>query len=376
MSEFIKQGDTVRFLFPTRDPSTGASVDAAALPVCTVYKDGTSIGTAGSAVSNKSTGLYEVSILCTSGNGYTIGSDFSVAISCTVNPATGSPTFGVGCIADFRITARDIDDVATKTVMDAVDSRIPAILNGGRMESFVGQMGTTVVTASSMAVDAISSGSISAAAVTKIQNGLSTAAAVAAVQADTDDIQTRLPTALVSGKIDASVGSMITEVITSAAVSAAAVTKIQAGLATAAAVSGVASSISTVSAQVGAVQSDTDDIQTRLPVALVSGRIDASIGAAAANSITAASIATDAIDADAMAASALAEIAAAVWAQVIESTFTAADMFRGTAAVLFGKVTDFTTGILVFRNLLDTKNRITVTTGATGRTVSTVNDLT
>jgi hypothetical protein len=257
MSEFVKQGDTVRFLFPTRDPSTGASVDAASLPACTIYKDGTSIGTAGSTVTNKSTGLYEVAIACTSGNGYTVGSDFSVAISCTVNPASGSPTFGINCIANFRITATDIDDVAT-----------------------------------------------------------------------------------------------------------------------ASAVASVSSSLSTVSAQVNAVQLDTDNIQTRLPAALVSGRMDSSVGAVAANAITAASIATDAIDADAMAASALAEIAAAVWSQVIESTFTAADMFRGTASVLFGKVTDFTAGVLVFRNLLDTKNRITVTTGATGRTGSTVNDLT
>jgi hypothetical protein len=42
------------------------------------------------------------------------------------------------------------------------------------------------------------------------------------------------------------------------------------------------------------VETDTQDIQSRLPAALVSGRMDVSVGAAAANSITAASLAADA----------------------------------------------------------------------------------
>jgi hypothetical protein len=43
------------------------------------------------------------------------------------------------------------------------------------------------------------------------------AAALATVQADTDDIQTRIPAALVSGRIDASVGAMAAGVVTAAA---------------------------------------------------------------------------------------------------------------------------------------------------------------
>lgn len=79
----------------------------------------------------------------------------------------------------------------------------------------------------------------------------------------------------------------------------------------------------TVGVDVVAVQADTDDIQTRLPAALVGGRIDASVGAVAANAITAAAIANGAIDAATFAAGAIdaaalaadagAEIAAAVW---------------------------------------------------------------
>lgn len=48
-----------------------------------------------------------------------------------------------------------------------------------------------------------------------------------------------------------------------------------------------------VSADIAGVQSDTDNIQTRLPAALVSGRMDASVGAMAANVITAAATAID-----------------------------------------------------------------------------------
>jgi hypothetical protein len=48
------------------------------------------------------------------------------------------------------------------------------------------------------------------------------------------------------------------------------------------------------SGQATSIQADTDDIQARLPAALVGGRMDASVGAMAADVITAASIAADA----------------------------------------------------------------------------------
>lgn len=111
--------------------------------------------------------------------------------------------------------------------------------------------------------------------------GASVSADVAAVQADTNDIQTRLPAALVSGRIDASVGAMATDVLTSTALAASAVTEIQAGLSTmdAAAVRaavGLASAnldtqLSTMSGyidtEVGAIKSVTDKLLTTLEVA-------------------------------------------------------------------------------------------------------------
>lgn len=68
-----------------------------------------------------------------------------------------------------------------------------------------------------------------------------------------------------------------------------------------------------ISADVAGVQSDTNDIQTRIPAALVSGRMDSSVGAMAANVVTAASLAADAGG----------EIADAVWDEAIAGHLTA-----------------------------------------------------
>lgn len=57
--------------------------------------------------------------------------------------------------------------------------------------------------------------------------GFSTAAALATVQADTDDIQTRLPAALVGGRMDSSTGAMAANVITAAATAADLITELR-----------------------------------------------------------------------------------------------------------------------------------------------------
>ena len=66
---------------------------------------------------------------------------------------------------------------------------------------------SSAITAAKFAADAIDSNALAASAVTEIQSGLATSSAVSAIQADTDDIQTRLPAALVSGRMDVSVGA-------------------------------------------------------------------------------------------------------------------------------------------------------------------------
>lgn len=237
---------------------------------------------------------------------------------------------------------------------DDIQSRLPAALDGsGFMKAQVKGMDASTVTAAAIATDAIDADAVAASAVTEIQAGLATAAALATAQADLDDIQTRLPAALVGGRMDSSVGAVAANAITAAAIadgaidaatfaagainaaaiadgaidaatfaagaidaaaiatdaigaaeiSAAAVTKIQNGLATA--------------VEVAAVQTDVDDIQGRLPAALVGGRIDAHVGAIANDAITTASIADDAISAAKFAADACAKIIAALYASTV-----------------------------------------------------------
>lgn len=62
--------------------------------------------------------------------------------------------------------------------------------------------------------------------------GASVSADIAGVQADTDNIQTRIPAALVSGRMDASVGAMSANTMTASALAADAVAEIQSGLST------------------------------------------------------------------------------------------------------------------------------------------------
>jgi len=59
----------------------------------------------------------------------------------------------------------------------------------------------------------------------------------------------------------------------------------------------VSADIAAVKTETASIQADTNDIQTRLPAALVSGRMDSSIGAVAAGAIAAASFAAGAFDA-------------------------------------------------------------------------------
>jgi hypothetical protein len=116
-----------------------------------------------------------------------------------------------------------------------------------------------------------------------------------ATPTNVSDVQTailaKLPAALVGGRIDSSVGAMASDTLTAAALATDAVTEIQSGLATQTSVDDLptnaelATALGTaddaVLAALATVQSDTNDIQTRLPAALESGRIAAVLDSAA-----------------------------------------------------------------------------------------------
>lgn len=267
--------------------------------------------------------------------------NLDAAVTSRLAPTVAARTLDVSAAGEAGIdwaniggptTAQNLSGTNIKTdqVVASVTGAVGSVTGAvGSVTGAVGSIGaggiaTTsfaagAINAAAIAADAIGASELAADAVTEIQAGLATAAALATVQADTDDILARLPATLVAGRIDASVGAMAAGVVTAAAVAtnaidadalaADAVTEIQSGMATAA---GLAT-----------VQADTDDIQARLPAALVTGRMDASIGAVATGAMTATGfaagainatvIATDAIDADALAADAVTEI----WAKAM-----------------------------------------------------------
>ena len=211
---------------------------------------------------------------------------------------------------------------------------------------------TDAITAAKIAADAIGASELAADAVTEIQSGLATAAALATVQSDTDNIQTRIPAALVSGRMDSSVGAVAAGAITAAAIAtdaidadaiaADAVTEIAAGISIPSAATiadaiwdearsghttggtfgeGVASvqgnvtgSVASVTGAVGSVTGSVGSVVGAV------GSVTGAVGSVAAGGITASSIATGAIDADAISADAVTEIQAGL------STLTAAQV--------------------------------------------------
>ncbi len=255
---------------------------------------------------------------------------------------------------------------------DDIQGRIPAVLVGGRIDASVGAMAANVLTATSIAADAITASKIApdaigaselaADAVVEIQSGLATAAAVAGVQADTDDLQTRLPASLSGGRMRSQVEGMDADVITGASIAAGAITsseapalanldaavssravpgdamdlvpgsvdagaiatdaidadaiaasavaEIQAGLATAAAVAGV--------------QADTDDIQGRIPASLSGGRIRSQVEGLDADTVTAAALAADAVTEIQAGLATAAAVASLTGASVLATTTVAA----------------------------------------------------
>lgn len=199
-------GDTCYFMFTTRKFSTGAPFTLAGTPVISAYPSnsttqitaGVSLGVDHDAV----TGLNLVTVVATGGNGFAAGTDYHLVIT------TGT-----------------VDSV-----------------------SVVGEVvGRFTLQRSAAAVDLANATDGLGAIKTE----------TASIQADTNDIQTRIPAALVSGRIDASVGAMATDVLTSTALATSAVTEIQSGLATAAALTIVDDFLDT---EIAAIKAKTDNL--------------------------------------------------------------------------------------------------------------------
>lgn len=125
--------------------------------------------------------------------------------------------------------------------------------------------------------------------------GASIAADIASVQADTNDLQTRVPAALVGGRIDASVGAMAANVLTAAATAADFVTEVQGAAAAALTAydppTNAEMEARTLAAASYATAAAVDDLPTNAELATALGTADdavlARLGAPAGASIAA-----------------------------------------------------------------------------------------
>lgn len=184
-------------------------------------------------------------------------------------------------------------------------------------------------------------------------NGASVSADIAALQSDTDNLQTRIPAALdANGFMKADVEDW--KGATAPANTGDAFARLGAPVG------------ASHSADVAAVQADTDNIQTRLPAALVSGRMDSSVGAMASGVILSASFAAGAIDSTVIGTTGAQEIADAVLATAVDGSVTLKQILQIIGAATAGKLSGAATTTITIRDVNDTRNCVVATVDASG----------
>lgn len=151
------------------------------------------------------------------------------AIAWSIRKFTEGETVVTGSISNNAITAAAIADSAIDAGAIASDAITAAKIATGAITS--AKFAAGAIDAAAIATDAIDADALKADAITEIQSGLATAANVSAVETDTQDIQSRLPAALVSGRMDSSVGAMAANVLTAAATAADFGTEVAAAIA-------------------------------------------------------------------------------------------------------------------------------------------------
>ena len=188
---------TIHCKFTTRSFSTGAPTQLAGTPVVDVYEDNSTTQiTAGETLTvdfDSVTGLNHLAIAATAANGYEAGKFYQAVI--TTGTVGGVSVVGE-VVASFTIQATSaLRPTTAGRTLDVSAGGEAGVdwANVGSPTTTVGLSGTTVKTATD-------------------------------VETDTADIQTRLPAALVSGRIDASVGAMAANVLTATAINADAIT--------------------------------------------------------------------------------------------------------------------------------------------------------
>lgn len=195
-------GDTFDIKFTTRAFATGVPTTLAGSPVISAYPDNSVTQlTAGITLSvdfDGVAGLHNVRIVATGGNGYAAGSTYTLVI--TTGTVGGTSVVGE-CVGEFTLGR------------SAAFARLGAPAGA-----------STAADVAAVKVDTAAIKTKTDALPADPADASDIATATAAIQADTDNIQTRLPAALVSGRMDASVGAMAANVLTATAIAADAIT--------------------------------------------------------------------------------------------------------------------------------------------------------
>lgn len=231
--------------------------------------------------------------------------------------ATGAITstkFAAGAIDASAIAADAITDakVASDVTIASVTGSVGSIATGGISAA---SFAAGAIDAAAIAADAIGSSELAATAVAEIADQVwdevlsghagvgSAGAALSAAGGSGDPWSTALPGAYGAGSAGYIIGTYIDAAITSrlAPTTSGRTLDVTAGGEAGIDWSNIGSPTTSVTLSgttiktATDVETDTVDIQSRLPAALVSGRIDASVGAMAANTLTASALATDAV---------------------------------------------------------------------------------
>lgn len=272
-------------------------------------------------------------------------------VSVLCSDAAGSEWFDV--VVGIQTTARQIDDLA----YPATSGRSMVVDTAGLVDANTVKVGPT---------------------------GSGTVQTAGDIIAGTNDLQSRVPAALVSGRMDTIVGAMAANVMTAAAADPGLTTELQTGLATAAALTTVEGKIDIIDSVVDAILVDTG---TDIPALLttIAGYLDTEIQAILADTNE---LQTDwanggrldlLLDAAASGTAPTADQNAdALLDRVngIETGFTPRQVLRLVAAVLVGKASGLGTTTAIFRDLTDAKDRVTSTVDGDGNRSSVTKDAT
>lgn len=137
---YVKLSDTIRATFGVASTADGSALDADSLPTCVVLDAGTPMGYA-PVVVHQATGLYEVPVAVTAGNGFTVGHAYSLYVVVVVGGKTSrGPVHGV---SSFTVTLKGPDDAGGVTVNAILDELLSA-------HSVIGSVGDGIAIAAAL----------------------------------------------------------------------------------------------------------------------------------------------------------------------------------------------------------------------------------